>query len=204
MTKFIPELWGWKYRVALLRSRSEHTAVLQALVWGIDPGVTDIFTAVDSGFSSLNARIRKASIKEYHHICGLNLATQRRMQHQQYNQEDVRFISKSPTLKTPNLINFSKAASIRLKTIKRSPTAIVGITGKRSLLEDDYFILAKYTFRLIKLNFKGYIKKLPMRLPKDRLMILSSTTVKALFMKRNSTVAISKNGSHLRQRQQAS
>ncbi|KAG1048898.1 hypothetical protein G6F43_008743 [Rhizopus delemar] len=70
------------------KSRSEHTAVLQALVRGIDPGVTDIFTAVDSGFSSLNARIRKASIKEYHHICGLNLATQRRMQHQQYNQED--------------------------------------------------------------------------------------------------------------------
>lgn len=202
MAKFIPELWGWKYRVALLRSRSEHTAVLQALVRGIDPGVTDIFTAVGSGFSSLNGRIKKASIKEYHHICGLNLATQRRMQHQQYNQEDVRFISKSPTLKTPDLIDFSKAASIRLKTIKRFPTAIVGITGKRSLLEDDCFILAKYTFRLIKLNFKSYIKnkKLLMRLPKDRLMILSSTTVKALFMKRNSTVAISKNGSHLCQR----
>ncbi|KAG0748390.1 hypothetical protein G6F57_001279 [Rhizopus arrhizus] len=78
---------------------SEHTAVLQALVWGVEPGVTDIFTAVDSGFSSLNGRIRKASIKEYYHICGFNPVTQRRMQHQQHNQEDVRFINKLSTTK---------------------------------------------------------------------------------------------------------
>jgi hypothetical protein len=104
------------------------------------------------------------------------------------------------------LIDFSKAASIRLKTTRGSPAAIVGITGKRLLLEDDCFILLTYTFRLIKLNFKSYIKnkKLLMGLPKDRLMILSSTTVKDLLMKRKNTVTISKNGSRLLQRYQAS
>lgn len=58
--------------------------------------------------------IRKVSIKKYHHPCAFNLATQEHMQHQRHNQENFRFTSKLPALKTSNLTDFSKAASIRL------------------------------------------------------------------------------------------
>jgi hypothetical protein len=44
-----------------------------------------------------------------------HLATHEHMQHQQHNQEDFRFISELPALKSSNLIDFSKIASNRLK-----------------------------------------------------------------------------------------
>lgn len=67
---------------------------------------------------------------------GINLADQERMQHQQYNQENFRFISELPTLKTSNLIDLSRATSIRLKkNCQKFLTTITRITGKRLLLE---------------------------------------------------------------------
>lgn len=51
---------------------------------------------------------------------GINLADQERMQHQQHNQENFRFISELPTLKTSNLIDLSRATYIRLKKTVKS------------------------------------------------------------------------------------
>lgn len=50
-----------------------------------DPNITDFFTAVDSSSSYSKETIRKISIKKYYHIISFNLATQKCMQHQQYN-----------------------------------------------------------------------------------------------------------------------
>ncbi|EIE83935.1 hypothetical protein G6F46_008549 [Rhizopus delemar] len=60
----------------------------EALVWGIDQDVTDIFTVGGSGSSSSKERIKKTSAKEYYHMRGLNLTTQECTQHHQHNQED--------------------------------------------------------------------------------------------------------------------
>ncbi|CEP20106.1 hypothetical protein [Parasitella parasitica] len=64
--------------------------------------------AADYGDASKKERIRRTSCKEYFHMCGFNLAKQKRMQHQNNNQQDFDFISKLPTLKTSNLINFTR------------------------------------------------------------------------------------------------
>ncbi|CEP09647.1 hypothetical protein [Parasitella parasitica] len=61
------------------------------LIWGVDPGVTDIYTAADSGDVSKKERIRRTSCKEYYHMCGFNLAKQKRMQHQNNNRQDSDF-----------------------------------------------------------------------------------------------------------------
>ncbi|KAI7901762.1 uncharacterized protein BX663DRAFT_437004, partial [Cokeromyces recurvatus] len=86
-----------------------------ALIWGIDPGQTDIFTAVDSGTSDKKERIRKSSTKEYYHMFGYNLATQKCMNQQQKHQAYFNIISKLPSFKTFDLTDFSKAASDRFK-----------------------------------------------------------------------------------------
>ncbi|CEP18456.1 hypothetical protein [Parasitella parasitica] len=85
----------------------------QVIIWGVDPGVTDIYTAADSGDTSKKERIRKTSCKEYYHMYGFNLAKQKRMQHQN-NLQDFDFISKLPTSKTSNFINFVNVAAQRL------------------------------------------------------------------------------------------
>ncbi|CEP08037.1 hypothetical protein [Parasitella parasitica] len=40
----------------------------QVLIWGVDSGVTDIYTVADSGDASEKGKIRSTSSKEYHHI----------------------------------------------------------------------------------------------------------------------------------------
>ncbi|CEP15642.1 hypothetical protein [Parasitella parasitica] len=92
----------------------------QFLIWGVDPGVTDIYTAADSGDASKRERIKRTSCKEYYHICGFNLAKQKRMQHQNNNLQDFDFISKLPILKTSNLIDFVNAAAQRLINYQRT------------------------------------------------------------------------------------
>jgi hypothetical protein len=42
---------------------------LRAIVWGVDPGVTDVFVAAD-GITKEESRFRKCSSKEYYSICG--------------------------------------------------------------------------------------------------------------------------------------
>jgi DNA-dependent RNA polymerase auxiliary subunit epsilon len=59
----------------------------EALVLGVDSSITDAFIAVNSSSSSSKEKIRKTLTKQYYHICGFNLATKVRMQHQQHNRE---------------------------------------------------------------------------------------------------------------------
>jgi hypothetical protein len=79
------------------------------------------------------------------------------VQHQQYIQEDFKFISKLSTLKTSNLIDFSKAASIRLKMNQKISDYYNKDNWSKAFIEDNYFILTIYMFRLIKYNSNGYI-----------------------------------------------
>ncbi|CEP12889.1 hypothetical protein [Parasitella parasitica] len=74
----------------------EDTKNNHVLIWGVDRGVTDIYTAADSGDASKKERIRRTSSKEYYLMCGFNLARQ----------------------KTSNLINFVNAAAQRLISLK--------------------------------------------------------------------------------------
>ncbi|KAI9263631.1 hypothetical protein EDC94DRAFT_670893 [Helicostylum pulchrum] len=74
----------------------------EAVVWGADPGVTEIYTAVDSGCTQDKERIRKTSTKEYYHNCDYNNVKATRMKHQNENQRDFEFISGLPFLKTNN------------------------------------------------------------------------------------------------------
>ncbi|CEG75062.1 hypothetical protein RMATCC62417_10170 [Rhizopus microsporus] len=67
-----------------------------AEVWAVVPGISAIFTAVDS---TEHERIRTASLEEYYHLCGYNLATRRRKEHQECHFDEFKYISESPTLK---------------------------------------------------------------------------------------------------------
>src|ERR1700676_3878792 len=46
-------------------------------IWGVDPGITDIFVAVD-GLLEDPHRVRQTSCQEYYHLCGYNKATRQR------------------------------------------------------------------------------------------------------------------------------
>ena len=60
----------------------EETKSNEALVWGVDPNVTDIFAVVIFVSSSLKEIIRKTFTKGYYHMFRFNLAAQGCMQHQ--------------------------------------------------------------------------------------------------------------------------
>ncbi|CEI95043.1 hypothetical protein RMCBS344292_09244 [Rhizopus microsporus] len=49
-----------------------------AEIWAVDPGISTIFTAVDS---TEHERVRTTSLEEYYHLCGYNLATRRQKEH---------------------------------------------------------------------------------------------------------------------------
>ncbi|KAG1055123.1 hypothetical protein G6F43_002912 [Rhizopus delemar] len=115
--------------VLILKDFTEEIKNNEALVWTVDLGATDMFTIFYSGSSPSKEKLRKIFTKEYYHMCGVNLAAQERMQHQQHNQENFRVINETPTLKTLNLIDFSKATSIRLQNYQRIMTAITRIAG---------------------------------------------------------------------------
>ncbi|CEG73520.1 hypothetical protein RMATCC62417_08883 [Rhizopus microsporus] len=83
-----------------------------AEIWTVDPGISTIFTAVDS---TEHERIQATSLEEYYHLCGYNLATRRRKEHQECHLDVFKYISELPTLKTVNLTSFLLAASTRLQ-----------------------------------------------------------------------------------------
>ncbi|KAG1175000.1 hypothetical protein G6F70_000727 [Rhizopus microsporus] len=87
-----------------------------AEIWAVDPGISTIFTAVDS---TEHERIRIISLEEYYHLCGYNLATRRRKEHQECHLDEFKYIGELPTLKTANLTSFLLAASTRLQNYQR-------------------------------------------------------------------------------------
>jgi hypothetical protein len=74
-----------------------------AVVWGVDPGVTNVFTAVDSSSCNKPERIRLTSSKEYYHLCGFNTASREREEHRKIYPEDSSLLLGLPTLKTPDI-----------------------------------------------------------------------------------------------------
>ncbi|GAB5591742.1 hypothetical protein Unana1_06642 [Umbelopsis nana] len=75
-------------------------------IWGVDPGVTDIFVAVDDGASLEDTdacRIRKTSTKEYYDLCGYNVASEKRSRWKREDAETASVIDKIPSFKTTNL-----------------------------------------------------------------------------------------------------
>ncbi|CEG75868.1 hypothetical protein RMATCC62417_10844 [Rhizopus microsporus] len=109
-----------------------------AETWAIDPGISTIFTTVDS---TEHERIRTTCLEEYYHLCGYNLATRRRKEHQECHLDKFKYISELPTLKTANLILFLLAASTRLQNNQRI---------------HNYYCQGKWSQ---KLKFKTYINK---------------------------------------------
>jgi hypothetical protein len=88
-------------------------------VWGVDPGSTDMFMAVD-GCSVTSHRIRKTSTKEYYDLCGYNHATEKRNQWKKEESTNVhQIIDATPTLKTSNLEQTRIAISYRLENFFR-------------------------------------------------------------------------------------
>ncbi|KAI8977177.1 hypothetical protein BDF20DRAFT_873399 [Mycotypha africana] len=80
-------------------------------VWAVDPGVTDIITAVNS---SDTERLRTASLDEYFHLCGFNDANIARRQHQSKNETVFNTINNFSTLKTTLVDDFVKASKERV------------------------------------------------------------------------------------------
>ncbi|KAG1203126.1 hypothetical protein G6F70_001676 [Rhizopus microsporus] len=55
----------------------------------------------------------------YYHLCGYNLATRRRKEHQECHLDEFKYISELPTLKTANLTSFLLATSTSLRNYQR-------------------------------------------------------------------------------------
>jgi hypothetical protein len=74
----------------------------RSTVWGVDPGKTDIFVAVDG--SSMDAhRIRKTSNKEYYDMSGSNQAQNKRRRWIAEDERIGQLISTLPSVKTATL-----------------------------------------------------------------------------------------------------
>ncbi|RCH81488.1 hypothetical protein CU097_002475, partial [Rhizopus azygosporus] len=78
-------------------------------IWGVDPGVSTILTAVDT-----SGRQRTTSLDEYYHLCGYNNANFIRKKHQEQHTAQFLKISNLSSLKTSNITEFAKACQERL------------------------------------------------------------------------------------------
>ncbi|CEI88061.1 hypothetical protein RMCBS344292_02462 [Rhizopus microsporus] len=87
-----------------------------AEIWAVDPGISTVFTAVDS---TEHERVRTTSLEEYYHLCGYNLATRKRKEYQECHLDESKYNSELSTLKTVNLISFLLATSTRLQNYQR-------------------------------------------------------------------------------------
>ena len=61
----------------------------------------------------------QSSLEEYYHLCGYNLVTRRRKEHQECHLDEFKYTSELPTLKAANLTSFLLAASTRLQNYQR-------------------------------------------------------------------------------------
>jgi hypothetical protein len=78
-------------------------------IWGIDPSVSTILTAIDA-----SGRQRTTSLDEYYHLCGYNNANFIRKKHQEQHTAQFLKISNLNSLKTSNITEFAKACQERL------------------------------------------------------------------------------------------
>src|ERR1700731_429264 len=75
-------------------------------IWGVDPGINDIFVAAD-GANEDRHRYRKLSSKEYYHLCGFNKATEKRRRWKiEEGEQWKNFLTTCPASRQRILINF--------------------------------------------------------------------------------------------------
>ncbi|KAI8393393.1 uncharacterized protein BYT42DRAFT_619241 [Radiomyces spectabilis] len=85
-----------------------------ATIWGVDPGMTDIFVASD-GSSYTPHRVRKISCKEYYHLCGFNFATYKRAKYFEDTPHIKTIMANIPSERTSSIADFVKSVRCRLE-----------------------------------------------------------------------------------------
>ena len=80
----------------------------------------------------------------YYHLCGYNLATRRRKEHQECHLDEFKYISELPTLKTAHLTSFLLATSTSLQNYQRIHNYYCQDKWYVTLLHDVYFNNAVY------------------------------------------------------------
>ncbi|KAG0165146.1 hypothetical protein DFQ30_008913 [Apophysomyces sp. BC1015] len=81
-----------------------------AVIWGVDPGVSSLFVATD-GVGDTPHRVCTTTTKEYYSLCGFNHATRVRNSYLAKEPETKAIIDKTPSLKTVDLGELTKAIS---------------------------------------------------------------------------------------------
>ena len=130
-----------KYKREPKTPKNSVDIVDDAEIWAVDPGISTIFTAVDS---TEHERVRTTSLEEYYHLCGYNLATRRRKEHQECHLDEFKYIGELPTLKTANLTSFLLAASTRLQNYQRIHNYYCQDKWYVAILHGVYFNNAAY------------------------------------------------------------
>lgn len=87
-----------------------------ATVWGVDPGVTDLFVAAD-GSSDEPHRVRSISAREYYALCGYSRATQKRKEFLDHKDDaqTKKLIDGIPSLKTVHLTAYITSVQYRFQ-----------------------------------------------------------------------------------------
>ena len=129
----------------------------KAILWGVDPGVTDVFVAVDGACDEPH-RVRRIRTKEYYSICGYNKAAQKRQEFVAKDPEAKTLIDGIPSLKTADLQTFLAAIQYRLRKPSKNMQFL------RSRLSVGILILLTWYFkhahyRYSKLKLKTYMNK---------------------------------------------
>ncbi|EPB83449.1 hypothetical protein HMPREF1544_09777 [Mucor circinelloides 1006PhL] len=129
-----------------------------ATIWGLDPGIRDVFVASDgvgtgAGQDRQRHRIRKTSTGEYYQLCGFKSAIIKRAKHDQANADARRLISDTPSTKTCDWDRFNQALRYifrNFQTIKDYYT-----TGLRKLKYHSYRNKQKALTEMCKRLFTG-------------------------------------------------
>lgn len=86
----------------------------RSTIWGVDPGVTDLFVAAD-GSGTNPHRYRKTSTKEYYDLCNFNISKEKREQfRKQASPELIEVIDGIESLKTANMDTLRHAIQYRM------------------------------------------------------------------------------------------
>ena len=112
-----------------------------ATIWGVDPGLTDIFFASDDHEIPNRHRIRKTSTAEYYQLAGFKKSRLSRAKIDKDRMDERRILSQSPSLKTSSFDNYTASVKYILRNY-----------GQLTSYYDNQFIFTK-------LKFRNYINK---------------------------------------------
>ncbi|EPB90321.1 hypothetical protein HMPREF1544_02846 [Mucor circinelloides 1006PhL] len=141
-----------------------------ATIWGLDPGIRDVFVASDgvgtgAGQDRQRHRIRKTSTGEYYQLCGFKSAIIKRAKHDQANADARRLISDTPSTKTCDWDRLNQALRYifrNFQTIKDYYT-----TGLRKLKYHSYRNKQKASTEMCKRLFTANQQKWKPLAPRD-------------------------------------